>query len=133
MGGTQSNNIEVEEIRKSKKSSPSPQLKNSKLSRTPSKIAYASPSPKKKDFDTTNVHDLKKSSIDANHSLTENTAESRTKKKIKSVKVLPPAFGRVNVSEDPQELRSSGEKVKESQIRNEKQEMHRLMRVYDLV
>ena len=133
MGGTESNNIQVEEIRKSKKSTASPILKNSRLSRSQTKVEYPSPSPKKKESDSTHVQSLKKTSIDGNHSLTENTVESRTRKKIKSVKVLPPSLGRMNVPEDPEELRSSGERGKESHIKNEKQEMHRLMRVYDLV
>ena len=60
---------------------------------------YPSPSPKKKEQSVTTIQDIKKSSI-ISKSNTENTEESRAKKKIKSVKVLPPAFER-SLVEDP--------------------------------
>ena len=48
------------------------------------------------------------------------------KKKIKSVKVLPPAFER-NLVEDPEDMRKSMEKSKEESkiFKNEKQEVHK--------
>ena len=82
------------------------------MSRSGSKVTYLSPSPKKKEHEFTTVQDLKKSSHDARKSITENTDDSRMKKKIKSVKVLPPAFER-NLVEDPEDMRKSMEKSKE--------------------
>ena len=55
------------------------------------------------------------------------------KKKIKSVRVLPAAFERSNVIEDAEDLRSSNDKIRESKVKNEKQDLRRLMKIYDLV
>ena len=143
MGCTESTNntIEVQDIQKSKKVARSPDSKSlpkspisksSQIFKAPSKVVY--PTPNKRERDEHTMEDIKdKRSGSTLHEHSQNTNESRAKKKIKSVKVMPAAFERPSVVEDPEYLRNSSHKLSDSKIKNQKQELHHLLRIYDLV
>ena len=59
------------------------------------------------------------------------TAESRTKKKIKSVKVLPPALKYSAGVDSVENVESFS--ANDSKVRNDKKELQRWMKIYDLV
>jgi hypothetical protein len=102
MGGSESNTVEVEDIRKSNISRKSPASKSPKALKSPQKAS--TPAPTKQDQDFTIVEDFKSKrsgSLLTDPSRHTETSESRTKKKIKSVKVLPAALDRYNIAEDP--------------------------------
>ena len=111
MGGNESSTMKVEEIRKSK--SPrslhkSPSISNSKVfKKSAEKVIY--PSPHKYEHDDLKIESkLKRSGslLNAHKESIENTTDSRTKKKIKSVKVLPPALKNSSGIENMEEFGS---------------------------